>query len=112
MNTRATVLRESRHSEFLDARRQDPITRKIFSAGDRVTRCAACLLPFLQESWEANGRTHCGQFASVALDKLEPQPDDKDLNETSEAEETQVKVNPLELVPIPIALREVPIILK
>lgn len=29
--------------------------------------CAACLLPFLEESWEAAGGTHCGQSATIGL---------------------------------------------
>jgi hypothetical protein len=107
MSTKTTILRESRHSEFLQVQHQDPVTHKIFAAGDRVTRCAKCLLPFLDQSWEAIGRTHCGQLATVALDNSEA-PDER----TSEPEVARAKATRLELAPIPNPLREVPITLR
>lgn len=67
MSCKVTVLRAQRNREFLADQRQDPVTRKVFAAGDRVTLCTACLLPFLEESWEAAGGTHCGQSATTAL---------------------------------------------
>ena len=63
MSSRATVLRDSRHSEFLELQRRDPVTHEVFKAGDLVTRCARCLLPFLQQSWEAIGRL--GEFLAT-----------------------------------------------
>lgn len=74
MGVKTTVLRTQRHGEFLSARRQDPVTRKVFKAGDRVTLCAACLLPFLEESWAGVGGTHCGQSATVGLETFETAP--------------------------------------
>ena len=116
MSMKATVLRESRHHEFLQTRRRDPVTHKVFIAGDRVTRCATCLMPFLEQSWQAIGRTHCGQFASVALEEVEPPPAESGPPEESEPKETapaqQSDSKRLELAPIPNALQEVPINLK
>lgn len=71
MGFKTTVLRAQRHGEFLAAQRQDPVTRRVFRAGDRVTLCAACLLPFLEESWDGVGGTHCGQTATVGLDTFD-----------------------------------------
>jgi len=71
MGFKTTVLRTQRHGEFLAARRQDPVTRKVFKAGDKITLCAACLLPFLEESWSGMGGTHCGQSATVGLETFE-----------------------------------------
>ena len=119
MSTKVTVLRESRHQEFLQSRRQDPVTHKVFTVGDRITRCATCLLPFLEKSWHAIGGSHCGQFAGIALDNVEPplsdarpteESDPKPTTETLEA--TQPKSPHLELAPIPSPLGQVPINLK
>jgi hypothetical protein len=120
MSSKATVLRESRHGEFLQAQRQDPVTHKVFAAGDRVTRCAKCLLPFLDSSWEAIGGMHCGQFASVALDNSEaPAPESEPSETEDEPTETvsdpkvgQPKGARLELKAIPNPLREVPLTLR
>jgi hypothetical protein len=119
MSTKATVLHESHHQEFLQTRRRDPVTHKLFTAGDRVTRCASCLLPFLEQSWQAAGRTHCGQFASVGLDNVEPPPSEGsptkkgDPKATGSApEDAKTESRRLELAPIPIALQEVSIKLK
>jgi hypothetical protein len=114
MSTKITVLRESRHSEFLQAQHRDPVTHKVFAAGDRVTRCAKCLLPFLDHSWEAIGGTHCGQFASVALDNFEapPPPQSEPDEKISEPEVARPGSTRLGLSPIPNPLREVPITLR
>jgi len=123
MNSKITVLRESRHNDFLQSRRQDPVTHKVFTAGDRVTRCATCFQPFLEQSWQAIGRTHCGQFASVALEDLEPQKVESGPPETGDSpdedapvktapEDEQVDPAPLALAPIPNELKEVPVNLK
>ena len=113
MSTKATVLRESRHRELLQARRQDPVTHEIFSAGDRVTRCASCLVPFLEQSWEAIGRTHCGQFASVPLDDCDPvSAESSSTPDAKECKGAKPKADRMELTPIPITLREVPITLR
>lgn len=113
MSTKATVLRESRHSEFLQAQRQDPVTHKVFAAGDRVTRCASCLLPFLDQSWDAIGRTHCGQFTSVPLDGAgAPQPETDPTEPVSEPAAARPKAACPELIPMPISLGEVPLTLR
>lgn len=112
MSIKATALRESRHREFLDAQHQDPVTHKVFAAGDRVTRCAKCLVPFLDESWDAIGRTHCGQFNSLALDNFEPPPAEAGLKETDADPEVARPNARLELRPIQVPLQEVPITLK
>jgi hypothetical protein len=119
MSGKATVLRESRHGEFLQAQRKDPVTHKVFAPGDRVTRCTKCLLPFLDRSWEAIGGTHCGQFASVALDNSEPRPPENEPAEPREppaadpdGEPDQSKPMRYELMPIPNPLREVPVTLR
>lgn len=75
MSNKITVLRDQRHREFLAAQRQDPVTRKVFVAGDAITLCAACLLPFLEESWSAIGGTHCGQSATTGLEAFETATD-------------------------------------
>lgn len=114
MNAKTTLLREPRHHSFLMAQRRDPVTHKVFAAGDRITRCASCLLPFLEQSWEAIGRMHCDQPASVALDKPDPQAPAangsgpvKPVNGTARTARL-----PLQLASIPISLREVPITLS
>ena len=109
MSIKATVLRESRHGEFLQVQHRDPVTHKVFAAGDRVTRCASCLLPFLDHSWQAIGLTHCGQFASVALDNCEPPVTESGpIAVTPEAEKSRAKAGRVGLAPIPIELRETP----
>jgi hypothetical protein len=124
MGRRITVLRARRHDEFLGAQHQDPVTRKILTAGDRVTLCAACLLPFLEESWDGMGGTHCGQTATVGLDAFETTattPTDES-NGDSGSGDTDAGINDLSsagasdnalrLRPIPCKLREVAIKLR
>lgn len=111
MTARTTVLREPRHREFLLEQRRDPVTHKVFAAGDRITRCGACLLPFLDQSWEAIGRTHCKQTASVALDESEKQPAATNGPGPAKPANGSARL-PLQLSPIPISLREVPITLS
>jgi hypothetical protein len=121
MGRKISVLRAQRHDEFLGAQHQDPITRKVFTAGDRVTLCAACLLPFLEESWDGMGGSHCGQTATVGLEAFEmaaTMPTD----ESNAASDTNVGINgrlsaeasdkALRLRPMPCKLREVPIKLR
>lgn len=113
MSIKATVLRESRHGEFLQIQHRDPVTHKVFTAGDRVTRCASCLLPFLDHSWQAIGRTHCGQFASVALDNSEPSGmESNPAAVTPEAVKVRTRPARPGLAPIPVNLRETPIALR
>jgi hypothetical protein len=123
MGNKITVLKTQGHSEFLAAQRQDPVTRKVFVAGDGVTLCAACLLPFLQESWAAIGGTHCGQSATTGLQAFETAA--KTPGEANEAasgadntdEESAgcpfADAAPAgRLRPIPVRLRKVPIALR
>lgn len=84
-----------------------------------MTRCATCLMPFLEQSWQAIGRSHCGQFASVALDDSEPEASESGPTEESDQKEmdpppadSKPESTRLELAPIPEPLREVPINLK
>jgi len=109
MSVKTTLLREPQHREFLLAQRRDPVTHKVFAAGDRVTRCSACLLPFLEHSWEAIGQMHCDQTASVALDDTETEApvSNKPLGKSGPAARL-----PLQLAPIPVSLRKVPVTLN
>src|SRR5262245_28845534 len=124
MGRRITLLRTQRHGEFLGAQRKDPVTRKVFTAGDRVTLCATCLLPFLEESWDGMGGAHCGQTAAVGLEAFEPAattPADESSGNSS-AGDTDVKIdgrssaeasdNALKLRPIPFKLRQAPLKLR
>lgn len=122
MSNKITVLRPQRHREFLAAQRQDPITRKVFAAGDRIVLCAACLLPFLKESWDAMGGAHCGQSATTGPEAFETAvettaaPDSANSNAANtsngSADQTAAATTASELRPIPIKLREVPITLQ
>jgi hypothetical protein len=122
MSNKITVLRPQRHREFLSAQRQDPVTRKVFIAGDRITLCATCLLPFLEESWAAIGGTHCGQPATAGLEAFETAvethagevSDDSDAADTDNGSTGQsIATTPATgLRPVPIKLRKVPITLR
>lgn len=116
MGCKVTVLRAQRHGEFLAAQRQDPVTRKVFKAGDRVTLCAACLLPFLEDSWCGVGGTHCEQSATVGLETFElAAPADVDTGDSGGADgspngrpDAEASDSVLRLRPVPCKLREVP----
>ncbi len=118
MGCKVTVLRARRHGEFLAALRQDPVTRKVFKAGDRVTLCAACLLPFLEDSWCGMGGTHCEQSATVGLEAFEPTaPHDGGGGDSADASpggrlDARAWDSPLRLRPVPCKLREVPVRLR
>lgn len=112
MSCRATVLRDSRHRDFLQSQRRDPVTHEAFMAGDRVTRCASCLSPFLQQSWDAIGRTHCGQVDCVGLDDVEPSPPRATTEEDRKKKHTGPEATSIELAPIAIELAQVPITLR
>jgi hypothetical protein len=123
MNHKTTVLRALLHREFLDAKRQDPVTRKVFVARDRITLCATCLLPFLEESWCAIGGTHCGQSAGIGLEILETpvktpaQPDgdssggDSNDDGVAASSAAATSADP-RLRSIPVKLSEIPIGLR
>jgi hypothetical protein len=124
MSYKITVLRTQRHREFLAAQRQDPITRKVFIAGDRITLCAACLLPFLEESWDAIGGTHCRQTTTSGLEAFETTvetPADESSTDSGAADPTNGGVGrssvaksaaALGLLHLPIKLHEVPVKLR
>ena len=114
MKNRATVLRASRHRDFLAGPHHDPVTHGVFVAGDRVTLCATCLVPFLEESWRAIGGTHCGQSSSVALDYLDSTAATQDDPNRGKHENRDVQkvIKLIELAPIPFELNEVPIKLR
>jgi|ERR1051326_1454225 hypothetical protein len=118
-----TILRDPRHREFLQANRKDPVTLKIFVAGDRVTLCAACLLPFLEESWRAIGGSHCGQSATVGVEAFSPRDKTAQENQFAASEDVSPKdaAAPLDtaqngsrasLQSSPITLGKVPITLR
>lgn len=120
MAYKVTVLRARCHSEFLAAQRQDPVTRRVFAAGDRVTLCAACLLPFLVESWDGVGGTHCEQTATVGLKAFEaaptvgvdnPSSGDADGSPTAESAASAAD-SAVGLRPVPCKLHEVPVRLR
>lgn len=114
MGRKITVLRTQPHAEFLGAQHQDPVTRKVFAAGDRVTLCAACLLPFLEGSWDGMGGAHCGQTDAVGLDAFEAgggYPDAAGV-ETDGPSSAAASDTALRLRPIPCGLREAPIKLR
>jgi hypothetical protein len=114
MKNRTTVLRASRHQDFLAGQHHDPVTRGVFVAGDRVTLCATCLVLFLEESWRAIGGTHCGQLSSVALDNLDSAAATEDDPNPGKHEDRDVQktIKLIELAPIPFGLNEVPIELR
>lgn len=124
MGRKITVLRAQRHGEFLGAQHHDPVTRKVFVAGDRVTLCATCLLPFLEESWDGAGGTHCGQTDAIGLETFEPAAatptDENDGNSavggtdvgSNVRSSAGVSGSALRLRPMPFNLREVPIKLR
>jgi hypothetical protein len=124
MSRKITLLRTQRHGEFLAAQRRDPVTRKVFADGDRVTLCAACLLPFLEESWAAVGATHCGQSATAGLETFEmaaetPAGEDGADSATDSAGKgntvrqgaVAAALN-VELMPLPVKLRKIPVKLR
>lgn len=128
MRQKTTVLRPQRDREFLDAQHRDPVTGVTFVAGDSITRCAACLLPFLQESWIGIGATHCGQFSSVGLEvteaAVEAATNGNEMNSEARnpgvesgsnlpAAKSSEKIarQTARLLPIPIKLHEIPIAL-
>lgn len=119
MGCKVTVLHAKRHGDFLAAQRRDPVTRKVFKVGDRVTLCAACLLPFLEESWCGVGGTHCAQSATVGLEAFETAtPADGGVGNAAEGEtdggaggrpDVEASDSALGLRPVPCKLREVPV---
>jgi len=120
MGCKVTVLRARLHGEFLAAQRQDPVTRKVFKTGDRVTLCAACLLPFLEDSWCGMGGTHCEQSATVGLEAFESAApadgggaDSSDgVGVTDGRPDAEASDSVLRLRPVPCKLREVPVRLR
>ena len=112
MSVKTTLLRESRHRDFLLAQYRDPVTRKVFAAGDQITRCAACLLPFLKQSWEAIGGINCDQTASLALDDSEKQAPITNGPAIAANGSARPARLPLQLASGPISLREIPITLS
>lgn len=116
MATRTTVLRSTRHSDFLGAQHRDPVTGKTFTAGDKLTLCAACLSPFLEESWRGIGGTHCGQSSTTGFQEQpsdgheQPRIDPKvDPNGNGANPTYRMKNGKDGLRPIPIELEPIPI---
>jgi len=120
MGCKVTVLRAQRHGEFLAARRQDPVTHQVFKASDRVTLCAACLLPFLEDSWGGMGGVHCGGSDTVGLEAFGPaapadaggdNPGDSNAD-PEDRPDLESSDSVLRLRPVPVRLHEVPISLR
>lgn len=122
MGCKVAVLRAQCHGEFLAAQRQDPVTRKAFKAGDRITLCAACLLPFLEDSWCGIGGAHCGQSATVGLEAFETAtPADVDAGNSVVGDnggspegrpDAEASDSVLRLRPVPCKLQEVSVRLR
>jgi hypothetical protein len=111
MLSRTTVLKTQRHLKFFAANHRDPVTGKVFAAGDRVTLCAACLSPFLEESWIGIGGSHCGQSSTVGIEsrqaadaKTNPTEIDSGDNRNCESSAASEATTNYDLLPIPIDL--------
>ncbi len=55
------------HSDFLNERRQDPITGDLIVEGDEIVFCNECKSAFLKSSWEYLNEAHCNQNRSLAI---------------------------------------------
>ena len=118
MGYRSTVLKAQRDGEFLAENHRDPVTGRVFTIGNRVTLCGACLLPFLEESWLGIGGRHCGQSSSLGIEsrhssaeapiKTEIDFDDSTNRENGEISDPGTNSD---LRGIPISLRQIPITL-
>ncbi|MDX6498695.1 MAG: hypothetical protein QOG23_1955 [Blastocatellia bacterium] len=118
MGYRSTILKPQRDGEFLAEHRRDPVTGRVFTTGNRVTLCGACLLPFLEESWLGIGGRHCGQSSSLGIEsqhssaeapiKTEIDFDDNTNRENGEVSDAGTNND---LLTIPISLRQIPITL-
>ncbi|WP_375559830.1 hypothetical protein ACE193_19185 [Bernardetia sp. OM2101] len=54
------------HSDFLNERRQDPITGDLIVEGDEIVFCKECKSAFLKSSWEYLNEKHCNQKRTLA----------------------------------------------
>ncbi|PIY11591.1 MAG: hypothetical protein COZ18_03585 [Flexibacter sp. CG_4_10_14_3_um_filter_32_15] len=54
------------HLEFLNERRQDPITGDLIVEGDEIVFCRECKSAFLKSSWEYLNEKHCNQNRTLA----------------------------------------------
>jgi hypothetical protein len=54
------------HSDFLDERRQDPITGDLILEHDEIVFCGECKSAFLKSSWEYLNEKHCNQNRTLA----------------------------------------------
>lgn len=55
------------HSDFLNEKRQDPITGDLIVEGDEIVFCGECKSAFLKSSWEYLNQTHCNQKRTLAI---------------------------------------------
>ncbi len=55
------------HSDFLDEKRQDPITGDLIVEGDEIVFCQECKSAFLKSSWEYINENHCNQNRTLAI---------------------------------------------
>ena len=55
------------HSDFLNEKRQDPITGDLIVEGDEIVFCQECKSAFLKSSWEYLNEKHCNQNRTLAI---------------------------------------------
>jgi hypothetical protein len=55
------------HSDFLNEKRQDPITGDLILEGDEIVFCQECKSAFLKSSWEYLDKNHCNQSQTLQL---------------------------------------------
>ncbi|WP_338762776.1 hypothetical protein WAF17_18285 [Bernardetia sp. ABR2-2B] len=54
-----------KHSDFLNEKRQDPITGDLIEEGDEVVFCASCKSAFLKDTWLYLDKKHCNQSQTI-----------------------------------------------
>lgn len=64
MNTHK--INSSFHSDFLNEKRQDPITGDLIVEHDEIVFCQECKSAFLKSSWEYLNEKHCNQNRTLA----------------------------------------------
>ncbi|AFM05310.1 hypothetical protein Fleli_2965 [Bernardetia litoralis DSM 6794] len=65
MNTHK--INSSFHSDFLNEKRQDPITGDLIVEGDEIVFCQECKSAFLKSSWEYLNEKHCNQSRTLSI---------------------------------------------
>ncbi|WP_338762801.1 hypothetical protein WAF17_18345 [Bernardetia sp. ABR2-2B] len=65
MNTHK--INSTSHSDFLNEKRQDPITGDLIVEGDEIVFCKECKSAFLKSSWEYLNEKHCNQNRTLSI---------------------------------------------